>query len=77
MLVLAASHIVFASIAEANSAACARNLNYSANDINFSEFADFILKDSVKSVSQADNNYIKNRSTKLETKNNGLDSIPK
>jgi hypothetical protein len=64
-------------MAEANSAACAHNLNYSDNNINFSAFADFRLKDSVKSVDQADNNYIKNRSTKLETKNNGLDSIPK
>lgn len=77
ILVLVASQIVFASIAEANSAAYARNPNYSDREIDFSAFADFILKDSVKSVDQPNNNYIRNRSTKLEPKNNGLDTIPK
>jgi len=77
ILVLVASEIVFASIAEANSTSYARKLNYSSDNINFSAFADFGLKDSVKSVDQANNNYIKNRSVKLEPKNNVLDTIPK
>jgi hypothetical protein len=77
ILVLVSGQIVFAPISGASSAVYACKLNNSACDLYFSTFADFKLRDSLKLVDQVNNDYIKNRSTKLETTINRFDTIQK